>query len=172
MNIFYRWLMNSKAYGLYLELENIIKVINEHNLVNGIEVDASHFLSFSNENEYFIYKKDNGEKTSYNIFYDNLHIRLEVSPKEKVYSIHLKKVEDNWCFNITEGKTVCDYSHPTNQTFRIFVSYDIPVLNITRAVGDTYSQGTWDKYVYNKLNEFEEIIDGCTDSIQFNKIYK
>ena len=42
-----------------------------------------------------IFKTIVDNKTSYNIFIGNLHIRLEMSPNEKVYSIHLKKQEEN-----------------------------------------------------------------------------
>ena len=172
MNIFYKWLMNGKANSLYFELEDMIETINEYNLVNGSETNISHYLEFTENEKYFIFKKVNGDKTSYNIFYGSLHIRLEVSPREKVYSIHLKKMEDDWAFAVPDGEDKCDYSHPTNQTFRIYVSYDVPVLNITRAAGDSYSHGAWDKYVYETINEIIENIDNCTDSAQFNKNYK
>ena len=167
MNIFYKWLMNNKANGLYLELEDMINTINEYNLFSGTESNAGQILECTE-----IFKKVNGDKTSYNIFYDNLHIRMEVSPREKVYSIHLKKTEDDWAFDVPDEEDKCDYSHPTNQTFRIYVSYDVPVLNITRAAGDSYTHGAWDKYVFKTINELIEVIDNCTDSAQFNKNYE
>jgi hypothetical protein len=96
---------------------------------------------------------------------------MEISPNEKVYSIHLKKQEDKWNFTLGNHGEF-DYSHPTTQTFRVFMTYDVPVLNITRAAGDSYTHGAWDKYVFNTINDFIEIIDNCTDSAQFNKNYK
>ena len=172
MNFFYKWLMTSKANGLYFELESMIEIINQYSLVNGPIAETSQFLHTNEEHKYFIYKTASGDKVSYNIFYDNLHIRMEISSKEKVYSIHLKRQEDEWSFIVPKGEKHCDYSHPTNQTLRIFVSYDVPVLNITRAAGDSYTHGAWDKYVFNTINDFIEIIDNCTDSAQFNKNYK
>ena len=172
MNFFYKWLMDSKANGLHFKLEGMIDIINEYNLVNGPETNESQILEFTENEKYFIFKKVNSDKTSYNIFYDSLHIRMEVSPREKVYSIHLKKTEDNWTFDVPDGEEKCDYSHPTNQTFRIYVSYDVPVLNITRAAGDSYTHGAWDKYAFKTINDFTKIIDNCTDSAQFNKNYK
>ena len=74
--------MDSKANGLHFELEGIIKTINEYNLVNGPETNANQVLQFTENEKYFIFKKVNGDKTSYNIFYDSLHIRMEVSPRE------------------------------------------------------------------------------------------
>lgn len=163
--------MNEKANRLYFELENVIEIINEYNLFENLENNKNQKIEFTEDKRYYIFKNANEDKTSYNIFYDSIHIRLEVSPTEKVYSIHLKKMEDTWTFSNTEEE-VCDYSHPTNQTYRVYVSYDVPVLNITRASGDTYSHGAWDKYVYETIIEFMENIDNCTDSAQFNKNYK
>lgn len=173
MNFFYKWLMDSKANSLHFELEKMIEIINQYSLVNGtVATKDQTLITVVDENKYFIYKTLNEDKTSYNIFYDNLHIRMEISSKEKVYSIHLKKQDDNWSFIVPDGETQCDYSHPTNQTFRIFVFYDIPVLNITRAAGDSYTHGAWDKYAFKTINDFIKIIDNCTDSVQFNKNYK
>ena len=150
--------MNEKANRLYFDLENVIEIINEYNLFENLEANKNQKIEFTEDKRYYIFKNVNGDKTSYNIFYDSIHIRLEVSPIEKVYSIHLKKMEDTWMFPNTE-EGVCDYSHPTNQTYRVYVSYDVPVLNITRASGDIYSHGAWDKYVYETINKFIENID-------------
>jgi hypothetical protein len=95
---------------------------------------------------------------------------MEMSPKETVYSIHIKKHGEDWEFNVDNGNI--NYSTPVNQTYRIFVTYDVPVLNITRAVGDSYINGTWDKYVYNTIKTLFEIINNKSEIAQFNKNYK
>ena len=69
MNFFYKWLMDSKANGLHFKLEGMIDIINEYNLVNGPETNESQILEFTENEKYFIFKKVNGDKTSYNIFY-------------------------------------------------------------------------------------------------------
>ena len=63
MNFFYKWLMDSKANGLYFKLEDMIKIINEYNLVNGLEMNKSQILEFTENEKYFIFKKVNGDKT-------------------------------------------------------------------------------------------------------------
>lgn len=172
MNFIYRWLMNNKAHSLYWELEGFVETIEKYNLVATGKEKEKPFLSLNDENgEYKIFKTIVDNKTSYNIFIGNLHVRMEISPNEKVYSIHLKKQEDKWNFTLGNHGEF-DYSHPTTQTFRVFMTYDVPVLNITRAAGDSYISGTWNKYVYNTLLLLEENIDGCTDSAQFNENYK
>lgn len=167
MNIFYRWLMSSKSHELDRDIKDYIDIIEEYKLFTTEMLNGSIDV---NDNKYYIFKNIVDEKISYNIFYENLHIRLEKSPKETVYSFHLKTQSDNWCFKRVDDKY--DLSHPSNQTFRVFVSYDVPVLNITRANGYSYINGTWDKYLYKTINAFETIIKGCTDKVQFNNEYK
>ena len=164
MKFFYRWLMNAKSHNMYYEFEKMIRVIEEYNLSNPKE------KILINDTTLEIYKSIVDEKVSYNIFYDNMHIRLEITPESRVYSIHLKKQEDAWAF--PKSEKVYDYSHPTTQTFRIYAAYDVPVLNITRASGVSYTQGTWDKYAYNTIMNLTEYFEDCTDCAQFNKNYK
>ena len=172
MDILYKFLMSSKANGLSFEFENMIDIINQYNLVNGPLAKTSQLLRTNEEVKYYIYKMVVDDKVSYNIFYDNLHIRMEISSKEKVYSVHLKRQEDDWGFKKSDDGDFCDYSHPTNQTFRVFVFYDVPVLNITRTKDEIYTNGSWDKYVYNTLKNFLNMINNCTDCAQFNQNYK
>lgn len=174
MNIFYKWLMKSKGNNLYRDLEDMIKSIDEcgineinnpNLMTNEGQFDPDHRDSL------LVLKEVIDEKAYYNIFCGDIHIRMEVSPKERVYSIHLKFSNDEWKFNITENGKY-DYSRPSTETFRVFVSYDVPVLNITRTMGDSYTHGEWDKYVYTNLNEIFDSITGCTASSRFNNAYK
>lgn len=164
--------MNRKVETLTEEIEEMIENIEECELIkdernvlntNGVLMDESYL-------DYVVFKDDIDDKTLYNVFYQNIHIRVETSLKESVYSVHLKKQDDPWMFNMDKkGKYI--FTHPQTETIRIFVSYDVPVLNITRAAGISYSHGSWDKYVYHTLDELFDIINGCTEEAKFNKSY-
>lgn len=170
MNFFYRWLMLNKSHSLRYELENLIRTIEVYKLLSSDE-DKNEPIILVGDDEFKIFKNTTDVKTSYNIFVGNIHIRMEMSPKESVYSIHLKKQSDDWTFNADDNGEIV-HSTPTNQTYRVFVTYDVPVLNITRAVGDTYVNGTWDKYVYNTIKSLFDNVNNNSELVQFNKNYK
>lgn len=170
MNFFYRWLMLNKSHSLRYELENLIRTIEVYKLISSDE-DKNEPIILVGDDEFKIFKNTTDVKTSYNIFVGNIHIRMEMSPKESVYSIHLKKQSDDWTFNADDNGEIV-HSTPTNQTYRVFVTYDVPVLNITRAVGDTYVNGTWDKYVYNTIKSLFDNVNNNSELVQFNKNYK
>ena len=170
MNFFYRWLMLNKSHSLRYELENLIRTIEVYKLLSSDE-DKNEPIILVSDDEFKIFKNTTDVKTSYNIFVGNIHIRMEMSPKESVYSIHLKKQSDDWTFNADDNGEIV-HSTPTNQTYRVFVTYDVPVLNITRAVGDTYVNGTWDKYVYNTIKSLFDNVNNNSELVQFNKNYK
>jgi hypothetical protein len=157
--------MTSKIHSISLEIEKMIEIIEEYNLYNVGDNDSKIYKINNLPSKKEVFKTINDDKTSYNIFFNNIQIRVEISKTEKVYSIHLKRSDENWEFNNY------DFSHPTTNTLRIFVSYDIPVLNITRASGDIYVHGNWDKYVYKNLNFLNKIFENCTTYNQFNTHY-
>lgn len=165
--IYYRIAMSIKAQSLDYVFDRMIDRINTYQLI-----DSSDILKGKNKTnkDRLIFKSQSGDKTSYNIFYNNLQVRIEISPREKVYSVHIKKQEDTWQF---EKDAVGDYdfSHPVTSTFRVFIAYDVPVLNITRTKGDSYSHGNWDEYVFRTIEDLEKEIYFCTDEAQFNKCY-
>lgn len=175
MNFYYGWVMSNKSSSLRYELDNLIKIIEDYNLVSNNLVSSSSKNKsiglFLNDDEFKVFKTLNEAKTAYNIFTGNIHIRMETSPKETVYSIHLKKQNEDWMFSVDDSGNVA-YSTPINQTYRIFVSYDVPVLNITRAIGESYINGTWDKYVYNTVKNLFKTINNESEIAQFNKNYK
>ena len=170
MNFFYHYLMSSKSHSLRYELENLIRTVEVYNLISSDE-DKVEPIILVGDDEFKIFKNITDVKTSYNIFVGNIHIRMEMSPKESVYSIHLKKQTDDWTFNADENGEIV-HSTPINQTYRVFVTYDVPVLNITRAVGDSYVNGTWDKYVYNTIKNLFNNVNSNSELAQFNKNYK
>jgi hypothetical protein len=172
MGIFYKWFMNSKVQTLTEEIEEMIEAIEECNLISDERkvIDTDGALIDKSDIKYVVFKDVVDDKTFYNVFYQNIHIRIEDSQKESVYSVHLKKQEDSWVFNLDKrGKG--NFTHPKTETFRVFVSYDIPVLNITRAAGVSYSHGSWDRYVYQNLNDLFDSISECTEVSKFNKSY-
>lgn len=171
MNFIYRWLMTSKCHNLRYELDSLVRTIEVYNLLASNEEKAEPVILFNNKNEFKIFKDISDTKTSYNIFIDNIHIRMEMSPKEMVYSIHIKKHGTDWTFNTNEDGTI-NHSTPQTQTYRVFVTYDVPVLNITRASGDSYVNGNWDKYLYDTINTLFNTINNNTEIAQFNKSYK
>jgi hypothetical protein len=168
INFYYGWLMTYKSHSLRYELDNLVRTIEVYNLIS-ID-DESEPIILLTDDEFKVFKTITESKTSYNIFTGNIHIRMEMSPKETVYSIHIKKHGEDWVFNVDDVNI--NYSTPANQTYRIFVTYDVPVLNITRAIGDSYINGTWDKYVYNTIKTLFEIINNKSEIAQFNKNYK
>lgn len=172
MNFIYKWLMSTKNHSYSYELENLIRTVEVYNLLSS-DADKSEKVIILDDtrNEYKVFKNITDAKTSYNIFIGNIHIRMETSAKENVYSIHIKKQSDNWEFSVNEDGTI-NHSCPVTQTYRVYVYYDVPVLNITRATGDSYIHGTWDKYVYKTINTLIGEVNNNTERNQFISAYK
>jgi hypothetical protein len=115
-------------------------------------------------------KKKKDEKDVFDLFFENLHVHISISDNEKIFSIRLKKADDIWRFKDDEGNI--DFSHPINQTYEVYVWYEVPVLDITKSVGCIYKNGTWDKYFYITVKKFLNNVKGITDNSQFNEAYK
>ena len=160
--------MNAKVQNLDYVFDRMVERIEAYHLVDS--PDILKCKGKVNKNR-MIFKIQSGDKASYNIFYNNLQVRIENSPREKVYSVHIKKQEDTWQFE-KDAEGNYDFSHPVTSTFRVYIAYDVPVLNITRTRGEAYSHGTWDEYVYRAIGGLEDEIYNCTDEAQFNKCYK
>jgi hypothetical protein len=164
--------MSNKSQELNANIKEYIDIIEEYKLFTTEMLNGSIDANNASNDKYYIFKNLEDDKTSYNIFYENIHIRMETSPKETVYSVHIKAQSELWKFVKKDNEDKYDISHPSTQTYRVFVAYDVPVLNITRAIGEAYINGNWDKYLFKTLNEFDLLIKGCTDKAQFNKEYK
>jgi hypothetical protein len=54
----------------------------------------------------------------------------------------------------------------------VFIWYDVPVLDITRAVGDVYQNGSWNKYICQKLDYVTNEVEKVTDLSKFNSMYE
>jgi hypothetical protein len=154
-----------KSHSFIQNFNDLIRTAETYNLF--VSKDEQDIVVIANE--YKIFKTVSENKVFYNIFYENLHIRMETSPKEYIYSIHLKKHEDDWEF--IKNKNI-DYSIPVISTYRIYIAYDVPVLNITRSVGDAYIHGSWDEYVYRTLQKLFAEVNNYNEIVQFNKWYK
>lgn len=164
-NLFYRWAIDSKSNELDEKIDWAISIIEKYELYNGKPTEA---LS-TEEPSFFKKVKEDGEVVN-NLFVDNLHIHVSKSKTEKIYSIRLKKEDEEWAFNT--NKDGIDTSHPTNTTYEVYIKYDIPVLDITRAAGTVYKHGTWDAYFHSTMSSFFEALRHYTISHKFNEGYK
>ena len=104
------------------------------------------------------------------MFFENFHIHISFCEHEKIFSIRLKKSDEIWRFKDDEGNV--DFSHPINQTYEIYIWYEVPVLDVTKSVGSIYKNGTWDKYFYVTIKKFLRGVNSITDNSQFNESYK
>ena len=171
MNFIYKWLMSSKTHTYPYEFENIVRTAEVYNLIsNDKHKNLSSLVFGEGLGEYIIFKDVTDEKTSYNIFIGDIQIRMETSAKETVYSVHIKKRSDDWEFSKIDGNV--NHSVPLTHTYRVYVYYDVPVLNITRTSGDNYVYGTWDKYVYKTINKLIDEVNNNTEMNQFNSEYR
>ena len=164
--------MERKSHVLLDEIENMIRIIEDYNLSTDPNkvIDNEGILIDKTDKTCFVFKDVIDDKTFYNVFYDNIHVRIESSIKEKVYSIHLKTQDDSWAFNSDKKGNYC-FTHPKTETFRVYVTYDVPVLNIDRAIGESYINGSWDRYLYNNLDDLFEKFYSRTATSKFNISY-
>lgn len=170
MNVFYKFLIENIATELNMKLSKCINTLEQYNYFNDKEkLSAVSKERCFLEQELYVKKiKDN--KTVYDLFFFNFHIHISLSDNEQIYSIRLKKTEDSWTFY--SPKEEVDFSHPTNQTYEVFVWYNVPVLDFTKCVGYNYKNGSWDKYFYQTLKKFFKDIENVTDNNKFNEYYK
>lgn len=162
--------MSTKSQSYAYEFETLIRTIEVYNLISEDDKNVETLTISDEDDSYKVFKDVSDTKTSYNIFIGNIHIRMETSAKENVYSIHIKKKVDDWVFPVENN--IVNHSCPLTQTYRVFVYYDVPVLNITRAVGNTYVHGTWDKYVYKTVDKLIGIVNNSTETNQFINEYR
>ncbi len=150
------------------ELINAINIIEKYNLYNSIEDKDDSYIIVGDKPYFF--KTEKGTKTIYDLFVENLHIHISEDKNEKIYSIRLKKRDEDWAF-AKDDSGIWDVSHPLNEHFEVFVCYDIPVLNVTKATGYDYKHGSWDKYVYVTLSQFTDYIKSMTIVSRFDEEY-
>lgn len=171
MSLFYKLMINGIITNLDLELADCVKTLESYSFFNDNDKlsKVSREKSYDCDGELYVKKvKDN--KTVYDLFYKNFHIHISLSDSEKIYSIRLKKNDDAWMFFSKDNDI--DYSHPTNETYEVYVWYEVPVLDITKSIGCLYKNGTWDKYFYKTTNEFIKAVNEITDKAKFNEYYK
>lgn len=165
MNLIYRLLIENSYSQYDFKIERAIDIMEEYGLFSdGSNMPDSYVMRAIDT--VLAFKQIEGEKIMYNIFFGNLHIKAKKVGTDIIYSIFIKKEEDSW--NIKDR----DFSHPLNETYRVYIWYDISVLDITRAKSSVYLHGNWDKYVYNSFRKFTELVDNCTDRAKFNIEYK
>ena len=170
MNLFYRLMINGLSNNLDIKLKNAVRTLEEYHKFNGPEhskFDNDRVLQFSDD-RFIKTQKDN--KVIHDIFFENLHIHISESETEKIYSIRIKKADESWQIRQNEG--VNDYSHLNNDTYEVYVWYEVPVLDITTSIGYLYKNGNWDKYFYNAITRFLNSVNNMTDNNKFNEAYK
>lgn len=156
VNIFNKLALDAKTSNFVFEIKRVISIIEEYNLLH---------KEFQKENPSY-FKKEKDGATLYDFFVDNLHIHVQTSDEEKIYSIRLKFSNEEWQFSED------DYSHPLNDTFEVYLNYDIPVLDITRTSGMFYKHGSWDKYVLKTLRSFFHSAKAFTTESKFEMDYR
>ena len=172
-NIFYSFLADAKTGSYNLEIDKSVDIIEKYGLWSPNEVSTDSVLV--NERDFF--KRVEEGKTVYDLYYDSIHIHISngTQPSEQICSIRVKKQNDAWeCptkFGY-DGEKIIDASHPKNDSYEVYVWYDVPVLDVTRAIGYVYKHGNWDKYVYKTMKAFFGTILAETDTSKFNEDYK
>lgn len=172
-NIFYGLFIDAKTSTYDVEIGKAVETIEKYNLWSSN--DASADTVSINSREFF--KRIDGSRTVYDLFYENIHIHISNGawPSEQICSIRVKKQGENWECPIKfsdEGERMIDASHPNNDSYEVYVWYDVPVLDVTRSVGYVYKHGNWDKYVYKTMKAFFGTIIAETDTSKFNEDYK
>ena len=169
--IFYKLLISNITANLELRLFDAIKVLSEYGGftdIDKVKFDGDGRLGLISSELYV--KKNKEDKEIFDLFFENFHIHISFCEHEKIFSIRLKKSDEIWRFKDDEGNV--DFSHPINQTYEIYIWYEVPVLDVTKSVGSIYKNGTWDKYFYFTIKKFLRDINSITDNSQFNEAYK
>lgn len=167
-NFYYKWRINCKlCYFNFIPFIDILEEYNRFDVVGAEDTIIPFKLSFeqgSNNVECF----KNSDNTEFDIYYRNLHLHYTNTEKNKMFTISLKKPEDDWVMSEEEQ---VDMSHPINEVMEIFYSYDTLIADRKRCCGVEYIEGTWDKYFYVTLTNLEKTITGLTIAAQFSKEY-
>ena len=171
MSFVYKLLISNITANLELRLFDAIKVLSEHGGftdIDKVKFDGDGRLGLISSELYVKKKKE--DKEIFDLFFENFHIHISFCEHEKIFSIRLKKSDEVWRFKDDEGNV--DFSHPINQTYEIYIWYEVPVLDVTKSVRSIYKNGTWDKYFYITIKKFLRGINSITDNSQFNEAYK
>lgn len=166
----YHYLTESSSRSYDIEIRRAIETIEEYGLWKEYTAEEKDTIFEITSEERQFFKTEKGDKIVYDLFYENLHIHVSDSEKEKICSIRIKNPNEAWICP-QPGNGVVDFSHPCNHNHEVYVWYIVPVLDVTEAIGSMYKHGTWDKYVYGTMNRFFNSIKDETDSSKFNGYY-
>ena len=173
-NFVYKWLSEYRSRSYDLRIKEAIDVIEKYNLWYQGDLDSAGGSVLIPDIAYF--KVEDGKKTVYDLFYYNLHIHVSASDKEEIFSVRIKSPDGKWLCLRTDapldGKMRFITSRPSNSYYEVYVWYHVPVLDLTTANGYIYKHGSWDKYVYQTMENFFEDIDEFKDVSKFNSYYK
>lgn len=170
----YKWLVDAKASSYDLGIVKSVNTIDDYNLWNENKIngdkDSERSISFV---DFRYYKTSYEGKTIVDIFYKNIHLHVSIGGKEKIYSVRIKAQDDEdlWTLRVDSNGKI-DHSHPVNETYEVYVWYQLPILDITTVDGYVYRHGNWDKYVYRTMSDFFQEVNGYTLNSRFNDFYR
>ena len=156
----YNFLIRSKISTIdFFDCLNIARKYNK--VKNSVE----EITDFGSEEPAFIKVEDSGMKEIYAIFYKNLLMVLHRNMvTDKIVRIYIKRPTDTWTFKSSNTE---DILNPTNVHARVYVKYDVDVLNVERCYGENYKSGNWNEMFYKTITAFNRIVLGYTE---LNKI--
>ena len=174
----YNWLVESRARTTYeSDIAEAIEIINKYGLWDnaqgpypigeGVAVDGK--IARLTRTCYFCNGRE--DELVIDIFHNDLHIHASISENKKVYSVRIKRQDEDWEFDLNDR--VCfNPSHPKTETYEVYVWYLLPILNLKMVDGYEYNHGNWDKKVYYEMTDFFRHIEAETDRSKFNANYK
>lgn len=168
--IYYKWRINYKISCF--DFKPFVKILEDYHkftepIPEGDEDFAKDFYITDIPGRVECFR--NTENTEFDIYYENMHMHITDTKKDKVVTISLKKNNDRWSLASVNG--VIDVSNPINDTMEVFCWYDVFVMNRKRCEGVEYVEGVWNKYFYCTLVELEKTIVGFTLAAQFTEEY-
>jgi hypothetical protein len=173
MNIYYKWLSDSKSRSFDTDIDKIIDDITENDMWDDPR-EVKDICCLTNEVEIraprFFHIKTKDDKTVMDLFVDRMHIHVAKSKSTDICSVRIKADDSPWCCGVKDGNY--DYGHPKNKYYEVYIKYRVPVINITEATGNRYEHGSWDKYVVKTMAILKDEIKSRTNWSIFNEIYK
>lgn len=171
----YKWLVEGKAGNYEFGISDAIDILEKYELFDSLRVEnrGDKFSDLGGEamiNDVCYFKQIREDRPIYDMFFGNLHIHVNDGEDQKIYSVRIKKQEDNWVCPINDGRI--DPSHPTNENYEVYVWYRVPILDITKVDGYVYHSGSWNKSVYREMSDFFQAVNEETDHSRFNANYK
>lgn len=165
-NWYYKLRMNTMSPNIKDDLAKAIKTSELYDISKNVENIEDKKLPIEYENNpVMVYHNDYGNRI-YDWYFRDLHIHIANFINQTIYSIRVKHPDEKWNVDFN------DPSHPINDTYEVYIWYDIPVLDVTRTEGYVYKSGFWNKNVFIQLSKFFRYVEGKSVNSIFNSLYK